>query len=53
MVTKDWYWEKLDLAYRLVLETFGKNLMAWLAYRVLSGVDVRARIGVCFTLIAV
>ena len=53
MVTKDWYWVLLDPAYRLVLETFGKNLMAWLAYCVLTGVDERAQIRVCFPLIAV
>jgi hypothetical protein len=53
MVTIDWYWVMMDPVYRLVLETFVKNLMAWLAYCVLTEVDERARIRVCFPLITV
>jgi hypothetical protein len=53
MVSIGWYWVTLDPVYRLVVETFVKNLMTWLAYCVLTEVDERARIRVCFPLITV
>jgi hypothetical protein len=53
MVSIGWYWVTLDPVYRLVLETFVKNLMTWLAYCVVTEVGERARIRVCFRLIAV
>jgi hypothetical protein len=53
MVSIGWYWVTLDPVYWLVLETFVKNLMMWLAYCVLTEVDERARIRVCFPLMAV
>jgi hypothetical protein len=50
MVSIGWYWVTLDSVYRLVLETFVKNLVTWLSYCVLTEVDERARIRVCFPL---
>jgi hypothetical protein len=42
MVSIGWYWVTLDPVCRLVLETFVKKLMTWLAYCVLMEVDERA-----------